>query len=335
MMACAAGAPGISEQPGNGAPPFLTMMDAGTTPAAPDASSRTDTSQQPPSSQPAAGSTGGGGSAGGGSNTTADASTASGSGDCTNGNKDGFETDTDCGGPGCDPCPYGDTCLVDTDCVTDGVCMLGLCTCTKDSDGDGVSDCDDECPEDPARTTLGTCGCVGEPDPAPATTDCDYGICPGATKCDGLGSCGALNDCIPPSTGGCGEGVLAAGTVFFVCSDIRSWNEARTICTDAGYDLISIDSAALNDAVQAAIGANSWIGASDSASENRWVWPDGTQFSNDSTPLAGFYANWASGEPNNDGGLLRDQNCGSIYLADGTWDDLDCGDDLPFVCGGP
>lgn len=37
---------------------------------------------------------------------------------CSDGLKNGGETDTDCGGPTCPPCPDGDACLVDADCVS-------------------------------------------------------------------------------------------------------------------------------------------------------------------------------------------------------------------------
>ncbi len=40
--------------------------------------------------------------------------------------KNGLETDVDCGGDSCSPCPSGDQCSADADCVS-GTCPLGVC----------------------------------------------------------------------------------------------------------------------------------------------------------------------------------------------------------------
>jgi hypothetical protein len=45
---------------------------------------------------------------------------------CSNGILDGTETDVDCGGPGCVPCPAGGACVVDHDC-RDRQCSGGTC----------------------------------------------------------------------------------------------------------------------------------------------------------------------------------------------------------------
>jgi hypothetical protein len=47
-------------------------------------------------------------------------------GSCTDGIKDGLETDVDCGGPVCAPCASGKHCLVGTDCIS-GTCNMGVC----------------------------------------------------------------------------------------------------------------------------------------------------------------------------------------------------------------
>jgi hypothetical protein len=44
---------------------------------------------------------------------------------CSNGIKDGQETDTDCGGPDCFPCADGKRCLVNSDCISNN-CQNGL-----------------------------------------------------------------------------------------------------------------------------------------------------------------------------------------------------------------
>ena len=59
---------------------------------------------------------------------------------CNNDQKDGDETDVDCGGSRCKACDLGKQCKVEGDCAT-GACSEGRCTeksCTKASDcGDG------------------------------------------------------------------------------------------------------------------------------------------------------------------------------------------------------
>src|SRR5207253_1443636 len=49
---------------------------------------------------------------------------------CTNGVKDGVETDVDCGGSVCGPCAAGKACAVTTDCVTGSRCASGVCVST-------------------------------------------------------------------------------------------------------------------------------------------------------------------------------------------------------------
>lgn len=53
---------------------------------------------------------------------------------CTDGKKDGKETDIDCGGPTCPACTYGKTCKKGTDCSS-GVCVNGYCQLPSCIDG--------------------------------------------------------------------------------------------------------------------------------------------------------------------------------------------------------
>jgi hypothetical protein len=59
---------------------------------------------------------------------------------CTDGIKDGNETDVDCGGGTCPACPVGDTCLQNSDCTSDGCDYSGHCalspSCTQHHGGD-------------------------------------------------------------------------------------------------------------------------------------------------------------------------------------------------------
>jgi len=66
---------------------------------------------------------------------------------CENGKLDIDETDVDCGGdcPGCD---VGKNCDSDYDCITTAECKDGVCVLRQlDSDGDGIIDGKDNCPD--------------------------------------------------------------------------------------------------------------------------------------------------------------------------------------------
>jgi len=122
--------------------------------------------------------------------------------ECTNGTKDGTESDVDCGGncPGCSP---GKTCGAGLDCLS-GVCTSGTCqtpTCV-----DGVKngsetdvDCGSNCPGCAAGLD-----CVMNTDCASGI--CDVAVCAGASCTDGLQNGGESDiDCGGPCAG-CPDG---------------------------------------------------------------------------------------------------------------------------------
>jgi len=96
---------------------------------------------------------------------------------CTDGKKDGDETDVDCGGPSCLPCAPTEACKVAADC-TSQVCSGSPGVCETPSCGDGVQnqnetdvDCGGDCPD----------GC-GFDQSCVAGADCAGGACV-AGKC--------------------------------------------------------------------------------------------------------------------------------------------------------
>jgi hypothetical protein len=140
---------------------------------------------------------------------------------CTDGKKDGSETDVDCGGPVCSPCGIGKACGVASDCGS-GSCVQGKCappaSCadgTKDGNETGVDcggpDClpcgpgqpchiDADCaPPDTCGggTVSGVCGCT------PKAGACSSVAC--GTAADGCGGTVTCPDtCSAPLT--CGGG---------------------------------------------------------------------------------------------------------------------------------
>jgi len=99
---------------------------------------------------------------------------------------------------------------------------------------------------------------------------------------------------------------------------------ARTI-NGVGGHLVNITSAQENAYVQGLITQESWIGASDSEIEGRWIWSDGPEaglnFYNGAaggSVVAGEYENWSNNEPN-------DFNVGEDYAVirtNGQWNDF-------------
>jgi len=69
--------------------------------------------------------------------------------ECNNNKLDISETDIDCGGR-CPVCGVGKSCDSDSDCISTAECKGGACTLRQiDSDGDGIFDDTDNCPEIP------------------------------------------------------------------------------------------------------------------------------------------------------------------------------------------
>ncbi|HEY8378771.1 MAG TPA: hypothetical protein VIK91_19900, partial [Nannocystis sp.] len=101
---------------------------------------------------------------------------------CENGAKDGQETDVDCGGPTCPPCPPGGDCAIGSDCAS-GVCQAGVCQPPSCADGvKNGSETDVDCGG-------GGCPACADGDSCVVDDDCDSGVCqagvcvPGGPAC--------------------------------------------------------------------------------------------------------------------------------------------------------
>ena len=174
---------------------------------------------------------------GGDAHSNADASSP-----CSNGTKDGNETDVDCGGS-CGPCSAGKTCATGNDCASgncpgdDLVCCdtacdstCQACTAAKTGGTDGTCapvttnmDPDTECTgEDPSTCGVAGTGCNGSAaSPGcnlfPSDTVCAAGSCAAGTAtessmCDGAGNCmtGQTTSCSPYTCDSGGTTCLAA-----------------------------------------------------------------------------------------------------------------------------
>ncbi len=156
--------------------------------------------------------------------------------------------------------------------------------------------------------------------------------------CEADGSC-VTGVCLPPAPSGCSAQPFDSHA-YLLCTDTRSWRDARAACLDAGMDLVVVDSSSENDFVRA--NGQSWIGASDQDNEGTWVAPElGNSRRTDGADIG--YTNWAAGEPNNSDrcsgvsignlclGRHSDEDCAAVQV-DGTWNDADCDNRNAYVC---
>ncbi|XP_071940974.1 macrophage mannose receptor 1-like [Antedon mediterranea] len=105
-----------------------------------------------------------------------------------------------------------------------------------------------------------------------------------------------------------------------------SWQAADDYCHVQNGRLVSIHTAPemqfLNDNTDKTI-SSYWIGLREYEVKGIYSWSDSTPFD---------YVNWATGEPNDFNG---EEQCAELYTSIGSWNDLNCGDKIPFICKKP
>jgi hypothetical protein len=110
--------------------------------------------------------------------------------------------------------------------------------------------------------------------------------------------------------------------IWYVCSSFGMFYQE--ISGNPGYYVFQICSPdtinTLYPIFQQPKDLHMWLGGTDAASEDTFVWvSSGTPFS---------FQNWGPGEPNNSGGP---EPCLTMWFEDGQWNDLRC--EKLFVCG--
>ena len=93
----------------------------------------------------------------------------------------------------------------------------------------------------------------------------------------------------------CPEGfVTILGKCYYFSEEKLEWREAQIACQElpGDYDLVSIDSPELHDALKG--NTNHWIGLHDMFSEGSWTWVNGKPVKFGKTP--GAYP-WEDGQP--------------------------------------
>jgi lectin-like protein len=133
---------------------------------------------------------------------------------------------------------------------------------------------------------------------------------------------------LPPPPNPCPDGIAngPATTCYFVSTEALPWQDARTACRTWGGDLVMMD-APFEDAFVATLTTESvWIGGSDIASDNTYLWADGRPM-----PF-GQFGNWAPAQPDSFPG----QDC--IEKREEQferWYDRPCTAPFPYVCEKP
>ena len=118
---------------------------------------------------------------------------------CSDGEKNGFETDTDCGGPACDRCMTGESCSTTGDCE-DAACEDGVCTMATPpaggtsgaagASGGEAGSGDDDSGSAGSSSDEPVSSCRGQDRGTPCDRDC---ILPGNTaQCNLFGVCSCL-----------------------------------------------------------------------------------------------------------------------------------------------
>jgi hypothetical protein len=169
--------------------------------------------------------------------------------------------------------------------------------------------------------------------------DTDRFVYPGSAElCDGLD-----NDCDGVLETECPSGCAVMFRVptqqrYLLCNEALTWDEARSICLSAGFDLVHVTDGSENAALRSAItstlapGSTVYLGGRVVGSSG-WKWFDDNQMfwsvsrgSVWGAVVPGIYFNWDFSDPSAWRG-------GCLFMnGSGTWVRTDCSTARPFIC---
>lgn len=118
-------------------------------------------------------------------------------------------------------------------------------------------------------------------------------------------------------TGGQAAALAPDGSCLVHFTSAMTYANAKASCASMGWHLAYLKDATIDTFAQSFVGTmDTWIGATDTATEGTFVWDDGTAFA---------YTNWAAMEPNNANGAYQ-EDCVIIAgaRAGKLWDDRPC-----------
>lgn len=167
---------------------------------------------------------------------------------------------------------------------------------TIDSDGDGIFDEVDNCPQ--------------HANPGQSNRDLYHFSCQDGPDCE--------------AQTGCTLRISPAGAAYLLCkTQAATWQEARQFCETRSAHLVIIKDTEENKYLADQGIEDPWIGLDDQDNEGTFVWVDG------STP---DFTAWRAGEPSNSG---AGEHCGMLFTEParrGEWNDAPCESTRPFIC---
>ncbi|CAJ1053677.1 CD209 antigen-like protein E [Xyrichtys novacula] len=116
--------------------------------------------------------------------------------------------------------------------------------------------------------------------------------------------------------------VYFSGSLYYISSLMKSWQESRADCQKRGADLMVVNSREEQDFV-IGLKKHLWIGLTDTEKEGVWKWVDGIL-------LTTSY--WYSSEPNSYQGSEEDCAVVGNYVLDQSWNDLACNQTSFWIC---
>ena len=222
-----------------------------------------------------------------------------------------------------------DGCPLHAGKTTEGKC--GCAVADTDTDGDGTPNCRDLCPRDPAHIEPAACGCLEDSTYRSQGTPCATPFCPGASTatCNATAVCGDPNACKPEAN--C-TALETSASNYFICAG-RTWQQAASSCAARGMRLARIDTVAENERLRGILPLRTWIGGNALGTAGAWRWAEdptgaGEQFwmgGAQGSVLNNRFVSWSKNAPGT-------QRCLSLDPKDGRWSDHDCNAALPYVC---